>query len=121
MSPYHIRRPTHSCIATALLLGTVVVLSGCQTTPRGAPARPSLQMLGAQPLKVAENCEVSGSFFVEFTVLSDGRTSEIQAPPGPACMQQALTAWVSTFRYSPPGRQTPTGIEWMMVTARKGT
>lgn len=119
MSPYHIRRRTLSCIYLALLSAAVAV-SGCQTTPKSGP-RPSLRILEAKPLTLAENCEATGSFFVEFTVLSDGRTGEIQAPPGPACVQQALTAWVSTFRYSPPGEQTPAGIEWMMVTARKGT
>jgi hypothetical protein len=85
------------------------------------PPEPSLQLIDARPLAVADNCEAPGSYFVEFTVLSDGRTGNIQAPPGPACVQQALTAWVSTFRYAPPGAQMPAGVEWMMVTARKGT
>jgi hypothetical protein len=80
-----------------------------------------LKLLASQPLTIADTCEASGSFFVEFTVLSDGRTGNIQAPPGPACMQEALTAWVSTFRYAPPGQQTPAGVEWMMVTGRRGS
>lgn len=117
MSMYHIRRRA----TFAFLFAGAVALSGCQTTPTVAPPVPELQLLEAKPLKVAETCEVTGSYFVEFTVLSDGRTGNIQAPPGPACMQQALTAWVETFRYAPPGRQTPAGVEWMMVTARKGS
>ena len=120
IAPYHIpRRLTFA----ALFMGAVA-LSGCQTAPTVAPPalpEPELQLLEARPLAVAEGCEASGSYFVEFTVLSDGRIGNIQAPPGPACMQQALTAWVSTFRYAPPGQQMPAGVEWMMVTARRGS
>lgn len=117
MSPYHIRRR----FSSAVLIVGAIALSGCQTTPTVAPPAPSLQLLEARPLAVADNCEATGSYFVEFTVLSDGRTGNIQAPSGPACMQQALTAWVSTFRYAPPGQQTASGVEWMMVTARRGS
>lgn len=117
ISPYHIRRR----LRFAAMFAAAVALSGCQTTPTGAPQAPELRLLEARPLAVAEDCEASGSYFVEFTVLSDGRTGNIQAPPGPACMQQALTAWISTFRYAPPGQQLPAGIEWMMVTARRGS
>lgn len=97
-----------------------MALAGCQTTPTAPPA-PALDLIRSQPLVLAEDCNASGSFFVEFSVLSDGRTGNIQAPQGPACVQQALTAWVSSFRYAPPGRDTPAGMEWMLVTAAKGT
>lgn len=114
---YHIRR--RSSFA-ALLVGAIA-LSGCQTTPTVAPPAPSLRLLEARPLTIAEDCEAAGSYLIEFTVLSDGRTGNIQAPPGPACVQRALTAWVSTFRYAPTGQQMPAGVEWMMVTARRGS
>lgn len=114
---YHIRRR----LSFAVLFAGAVVLSGCQTTPTVTPSAPELKLLDARPMTVADGCEASGSYFVEFTVLSDGRTGNIQAPPGPACMQEALTAWVSTFRYAPPGQQTPAGVEWLMVTARRGS
>ena len=105
-----------------LPVGATMALAGCQTTPPTPPApSPSLQLIDSQPFTLAADCNASGSFFVEFSVLSDGRTSNIQAPQGPACVQEALTAWVSTFRYSPPGRDTASGLEWMMVTASKGT
>ena len=104
-----------------MLLGGALVLAGCQTTPTAAPPAPSLQLIQSQPLVLAPDCEASGSFFVEFSVLGDGRTGRIQAPAGPTCVQQALTAWVSSFRYSPPGQDRPAGVEWMMVTASKGT
>lgn len=116
ISPYHI--PRRASLAT-LLVGAIA-LSGCQTTPTSAPKAPELRLLESKPLAMAEDCDASGSYFVEFTVLSDGSTGNIQAPPGPACMQQALAAWVSSFRYAPPGQQTPAGVEWMMVTGRRG-
>jgi hypothetical protein len=116
ISPYHIRRH----LPGAVLAIGAIVLSGCQTAPTTTPAKPSLRLLQSQPLTVADNCEASGSYFVEFTVASDGRTGDIQAPPGPACVQEALTAWVSSFRYEAPGQKIPSGVEWMMVTAPKG-
>lgn len=116
--PYHIRRRFTFAAAVA----ATIALSGCQTTPTGSAVPPvELKLLESKPLSIAANCEANGSYFVEFTVLSDGRTGNIQAPPGPACMQEALTAWVSTFRYAAPGQQTPAGVEWMMVTGRRGS
>jgi len=115
---YHIRRH----LGVALLAGGAIVLSGCQTAPTQAPpSKPALRILQSQPLKLADNCEASGSYFVEFTVTSDGRTDGIKAPGGPACIQEALTAWVSSFRYEAPGQEIPSGVEWMMVTAQKGS
>lgn len=107
-------------IPWAVLAIGAIALSGCQTTPTKAPFKPTLRILQSEPLKLADTCQASGSYFVEFTVTSDGRTGDIQAPPGPACVQEALTAWVSSFRYEAPGQQIPSGVEWMMVTARKG-
>lgn len=117
IAPYHNDRR----LRFAGLFVGAIALAGCQTAPpvdSSAPQTP--QLLEAKPLTVAENCEASGSYFVEFTVLSDGRTGNIQALSGPACVQQALTAWVGTFRYAPPGQQTPAGVEWLMVTSHRG-
>jgi hypothetical protein len=102
-----------------LLVAAMIAAGGCQTTPTVTPPAPALQLVESQPLALAEDCNASGSYFVAFTVLRDGRAGEIQAPQGPACVQQALTAWVSTFRYASPGQETPMGMEWMMVTARR--
>lgn len=118
IAPYHI----HRRLAFAALFVGAIALTGCQTAPVGpsVPPLPELKLLESQPLALAEDCEASGSYLVEFTVLSDGRTGNIQAPQGPACVQQALTAWVGTFRYAPPGQQMPAGVEWIMVTGRRG-
>jgi hypothetical protein len=115
---YHIRRH----LGFAVLAAGAIVLSGCQTAPTRAPSsEPTLRMIQSEPLKLADTCQASGSYFVEFTVLSDGRTDDIKASSGPDCLQQALTAWVSSFRYEAPGQAVPSGVEWMMVTARKGS
>lgn len=121
-SPYRIFRlaPVRS-FPTVLLLAAMIAAGGCRTTPTAAPPAPALRLVESRPLAIAADCNASGSYFVAFAVLRDGRTGEIQAPQGPACVQQALTAWVSTFRYASPGQETPMGMEWMMVTARKGT
>jgi hypothetical protein len=111
----------HRHIGFSALIAGAIVLSGCQTTPTTTPPQPTLRILQSNPLNLADTCEVSGSYFVEFTVTSDGRTGDIQAPPGPVCVQEALTAWVSSFRYEAPGREVPSGVEWMLVTARKGS
>ncbi|HEY0940064.1 MAG TPA: hypothetical protein VGE08_08210 [Steroidobacter sp.] len=112
----------HRRLAFAAVSFGAIALAGCQTAPVGssAPPVPELKLLESQPLTLAEGCEASGSYFVEFTVLSDGHTGNIQAPASPACVQQALTAWVGTFRYAPPGQLMPAGVEWMMVTGRRG-
>ncbi len=78
----------HRHIGFAALALGAIALSGCQTTPTKAPAKPTLRILQSEPLTVADNCAASGGYFVEFTVTSDGRTGDIQAPPGPACVQR---------------------------------
>lgn len=117
LAPYHIRRH----LGFAALLAGAIALSGCQTAPSRAPAKGTIRIIQSDPLKVPDNCEASGSYFVAFTVLSDGRTDGIKADAGPACLQEALTAWVSSFRYEAPGQEIPSGVEWMMVTAQKGS
>jgi hypothetical protein len=116
-APSHIRRH----LGFAVLMAGAIALSGCQLAPTKAPSsKGTIRILESRPPVFADNCEASGSYFVEFTVLSDGRTGEIQAPAAPACVQQALTEWVKSFRYEAPGQNIPSGVEWMMVTARKG-
>jgi hypothetical protein len=109
----------------ALLLSAcaVMALHGCSTTPVSAPVpvAPSLTLLDARPLVLADDCEPNGSYFVEFKVLSNGSTGDVRPPAGPACVQQALTAWVSSFRYAPPAVETTAGVEWLMVAAKKGS
>ncbi|WP_129647458.1 energy transducer TonB [Peristeroidobacter agariperforans] len=116
-APYHIRRH----LGFAVLLAGAIALSGCQTAPSKGSSKGTIRILQSEPLKVPDNCEASGSYFVEFTVMSDGSTDDIKASSGPACIQEALAAWVSSFRYEAPGQEIPSGVEWMMVTAQKGS
>ena len=58
---------------------------------------------------------------MEFIVRMDGRTDALQLSPAPECVREALTAWVSSFRYLPPSADTHTGVEWLLVSARRGS
>ena len=81
----------------------------------------SLQLVESQPLVLAPGCEASGSVFVEFTVRMDCRTDALKVSSAPTCVREALTAWVSSLRYLPPTADIPTGVEWMLVSARRGS
>lgn len=107
--------------ARSLALVALTLLSGCQLTPPAPVAPPSLQLMGSQPLVLAPNCEANGSVMVEFTVRMDGTTDSLKVSPAPACVREALTAWVSSFRYLPPAADIPTGVEWLLVSARRGS
>lgn len=103
-----------------LALAALTSLAGCQLTPP-APVPLSLQLMESQPLVLAPGCEASGSVSVEFTVRMDGTTDALQLSPAPECVREALTAWVSSFRYLPPAADIPTGVEWLLVSARRGS
>lgn len=103
-------------------IAAIAVLAGCRVTPpTPQPAPPSLQLVTSQPLVLQPGCEVTGSVFVEFTVRTDGSTDALKLPSAPACVRDALTAWVSSFRYVPPNVEVPTGVEWLLVSARRGS
>lgn len=75
----------------------------------------------SQPLVLAPGCEADGSVSVEFTVRMDGTPGALKLSPAPECVREALTAWVSSFRYLPPAADIPTGVEWLLVSARRGS
>lgn len=106
----------------AALFSLAVLLAGCQTAPPAVRfPEPELQLLRSAPLTLPSACEAAGSFFVSFTVSTTGRTRDIRAADAPACVQEALTAWVESFEYAPPARTTPAAIEWLMVSAKRGS
>ncbi|HEY4367188.1 MAG TPA: hypothetical protein VGN07_08105 [Steroidobacteraceae bacterium] len=78
-------------------------------------------MIRSGELTVPTACEASGSVVVDYTVYEDGQTGNIKVPAVPGCLQQALTQWVASFRYSPQSSQVPASIEWLLVEARKGS
>ena len=103
-------------------VAALAVLADCQATPPvPKPAPPSLQLVASEPLVLAPGCDVTGSLFVEFTVRTDGSTDALKLPTAPTCVREALTAWVSSFRYQPPAAEVPTGVEWLLVSARRGS
>jgi hypothetical protein len=106
--------------ARCLAVAALTLLAGCQLTPP-APVPPSLQLMESQPLVLAPGCEASGSVSVEFTVRMDGTPDGLKLSPAPECVREALTAWVSSFRYLPPAADIPTGVEWLLVSARRGS
>jgi hypothetical protein len=112
------------CSRRFILAAAIVfaaVLSGCQTPRSQHPIEPELKLLGSSPLVIPSDCFASGSFVVSFTVATTGRTDAIRTPDAPSCMQDALIAWVASFRYEPPASATPASMEWMMVTAKRGS
>ena len=104
----------------SVALAALTLLAGCQLTPP-APVAPALQLMESQPLVLMPGCEASSSVVVEFVVRMDGRTDALQLSPAPECVREALTAWVSSFRYLPPSADTPAGVEWLLVSARRGS
>jgi hypothetical protein len=107
--------------ARAIALFAVLFIAACQTTPPTRPGEPELKLLQASPLVVPNDCFASGSFVVSYTVATTGRTAAISPPDAPSCIQDALTEWVASFRYEPPAKATPASMEWMMVTAQRGS
>lgn len=116
-------RPAITTTRFALLGLALGVVAACHAPPAVRPAPPAspLQLLGSEPLQVPATCRAQGSVFVAFTVERNGTTRDIQPAAAPACLQQALTAWVASFRYSPQTGQVPASIEWLQVEARKGS
>lgn len=96
-------------------------LAACQSPPVRQAAPADLQLIGAEPLQLPDDCSPDRSVVIDFTVLRDGRTAGIRAGGAPACAQQALTAWVASFRYSPPRTEASTSVEWLLVEAKKGS
>lgn len=110
------RNPPRSVIV--LLAASTV--TACQTTPPRAVSAP-LQLMESQALTLPDECQATGSVSVDFTVLRNGETGNIKPAAAPACVQQALTAWVSSFRYAPVTVDTPASVEWLLVEARRGS
>lgn len=105
-----------------LSLVALAALTGCQLTPPAPDVAPSsLQLVESQPLVLGPGCVASESVFVQFMVRMDGTTDTFKLSAAPECVREALTAWVSSFRYLPPTADTPAGVEWLLVSARRGS
>lgn len=116
-------RPPHALVSRGVSLAVLAsVMVGCQLRPpvKALPPAP-LQLIQSSSMSVPDACQASGSFIVAYTVREDGRTADIDLPPAPHCLQQALTAWVASFRYSPQSKPVPAIIEWSLVEAKQGS
>ena len=109
-------RPLRLPLAAIACLG----LSACGSLTSRAPA-PALDLLASAPLVVADGCEASGSYIIDFTVTTQGRTADIAPPDAPACVREALAAWAASFQFSPPSQPVRSSIEWLLVTAPRGS
>jgi len=106
-------------LAAALIVATA--LAGCATTTPSVPVTP-LELVDLGPVVLPANCEPGRGvvYRTAFVVQPDGSVAQIAAESGTGCVQQALQDWVATFRYRPVAEATPTVIDWIAVTARRG-
>ncbi len=106
-------------ITMALVVATA--LAGCATTAPSVPGAP-LELVDLAPVVLPPGCEPGRGvvYRTAFVVQPDGSVTQIAAQSGTGCVQQALQDWVATFRYRPVAESTPTVIDWIAVTARRG-
>lgn len=121
MRPQHVIRRSASL---ALITAPWLLMAGCATQhapagPAGIPL-PPLQLVTVGTLAVPGDCAFrSGRVYrTNYRVESDGHVADVAPDPAPACLQLALTDWVSGFRYAPPGEPVTTVIDWMGVSGR---
>ncbi len=113
--------------AAGSLLACVALLAGCASQPDQAqslrPPVPELQLLDAGVLEIPRGCEPARGkvYRTSFTVQLDGRVAAAVSDSGSGCVQDALRRWVATFRYRPVAEPLPATLDWLDVTARRGS
>jgi len=113
-----------STIRNPLVLSVVlgVALAGCQSTPSNVPPPPRQpEMVSSSPLVIEDSCAVDGAVLVEYTVLRTGQTANVEVESAPECAREALTAWVSSYRYVPQSSDVSARFEWILVSAKRGS
>ena len=111
--------PRHFAVPALVALA---FLTGCQTTPTRFPEPPRpLELVSSSPLHIQGTCEVEGAVLVEYTVLESGETGNIEVTDAPSCARDALTAWVSSYRYTRQPEDTSTRFEWILVSGKRGS
>jgi hypothetical protein len=103
----------------ALIVATA--FAGCASTTPSVPVAP-LELVDLAPVVLPLDCEPRRGvvYRTAFVVQPDGSVAQVAAQSGTGCVQQALQDWVATFRYRPVAEPTPTVIDWIAVTARRG-
>lgn len=107
-----------------LLAGTLLAVAGCAPLTREPAALPPppLHLLSAAALELPSGCEpLQGQVYrTNYVVQPDGRVTDTSSGTDDGCVEQALRAWVSSFRYGPVDAQMPVVIDWIAVTATRG-
>lgn len=106
-----------ACLGMVLLAGCAAVL-GTQSPPE-----PELQLQSADVLALPGNCEPTDGkvYRTGYVVQPDGRVVGATPESGAGCVQDALLRWVESFQYRPLAGPVPATLDWMAVTARRGT
>jgi hypothetical protein len=113
--------------ARACAFVVVALVTGCAGGPTRPPmtveAAPRLELLESAPLAIPAGCEPAPGvvYRTRFTVDAEGRVGAATPESGAGCVQAALARWVESFRYRPSGAVAVTTIDWMAVSARRGT
>lgn len=102
----------------------LVLLAGCASAPgTKSPPEPELQLQSAGVLALPGNCEPTDGkvYRTRYVVQPDGRVAGATPESGTGCVQDALLRWIESFQYRPLAGPVPTTLDWMAVTARRGT
>jgi hypothetical protein len=101
----------------------IALLAGCAAAPGTKPSEPELQLLSAGVLLLPDDCEPAGGkvYRTRYVVQADGHVTEAMPESGAGCVQDALLRWVETFQYRPPAGPVPATLDWLAVTAQRGT
>ena len=102
----------------------IALLAGCAAVPgKQPPPEPELQLLSADAFALANDCEPTDGkvYRTRYVVQPDGRVAGATPESGTGCVQDALLRWVETFQYRPLAGPVPATVDWMAVTARRGT
>ncbi len=119
---YAIRRHWMPALAGGACSG-LVLLAGCASVPSTKPPESELQLQSADVLALPSNCEPTDGkvYRTRYVVQSDGHVAGATPESGTGCVQDALLRWVETFQYRPLAGPVPATLDWMAVTAQRGT
>lgn len=122
------RSPEHRSAWSSLrrpAAALAALLAGCATQPPAGPdaaaPAPPLQLVAAGELELPRACapRAGAVYRVSYVVQRDGRVAQVESDSGAGCVQDALEAWVGTFRYRAPDRPVASMLDWMGVTAAR--
>ena len=102
----------------------MVLFTGCAGAPGTRPLpEPELQLLSAGVLSLPDDCEPTDGkvYRTRYVVQADGRVAGATPESGAGCVQDALLRWVETFQYRPLAGPIPATLDWLAVTARRGS